>query len=151
MKIMFGMVLGVKSTGGAAQTAESGQHSLPRPPTTPRPTTPSSCGASQPATVPGAEEITLRLDCHRPTTGRLAADGFRYKWEEFVAYYREDAPAMWRVAWQRELRMAVVPRLILIRWLDCCWETSQDCDDIPDVVERPGDDVWIALFDGDGA
>ena len=29
--------LGQKSTGGAAQTADSGQHLLPRPPTTPRP------------------------------------------------------------------------------------------------------------------
>ena len=66
-----------KSTGEAAQPVDSGQHLLPRPPTTPQPTTPSCCGASQLATVPRAEEIALRLDCHRPTTGRLAADGFR--------------------------------------------------------------------------
>ena len=132
--------LGETSTGGAAQTAEPGQHSLPRSSTTPRPRMSSSCGASQLATVPRAEEIR-----------RLADDGVWYTWEEFKAYYRGHAPAMWRVAGQRELRMAVLSRLILIRWLDCCWETSQDCDDIPDVVERPGDDVWIALFDGDGA
>ena len=98
--------MGQKSTGGAAQTADSGQHSLSRPPTTPRPTTPSSCGASQPATVLGAEEFTYRL----------AADGCWYEWEEFATYYREDAPAMWRAAWQRELRMAIWPRLISIRW-----------------------------------
>ena len=77
---MRDQALGQKSTGGAAQTGDSGQHLLPRPPTTPRPTTPSSRGASQLATVPWAEEFRLRLDC------------------------------------QRELRMAIWPRLISIRW-----------------------------------
>ena len=57
---MRDQALGQKSTGGAAQTADSGQHSLSRPPTAPRPTTPSSCGASQAASVPGAEEFTCR-------------------------------------------------------------------------------------------
>ena len=103
---MRDQALGQKSTGGAAQTADSGQHSLSRPPTAPRPTTPSSCGASQPATVLAAEEFAFRL----------AADGCWYEWEEFATYYREDAPAMWRAAWQRELRMAIWPRLISIRW-----------------------------------
>ena len=103
---MRNQALGVKSTGGASQTPESWQYSLPGPPTAPRPTTPSSCGASQPATFLEGEEFTHRL----------AADGLWYEWAEFAAYYREDAPAMWRAAWQRELRMAIWPRLISIRW-----------------------------------
>ena len=103
---MRNQALGVKSTGGASQTPESWQYSLPGPPTAPRPTTPASCGASQPATFLEGEEFTHRL----------AADGLWYEWAEFAAYYREDAPAMWRAAWQRELRMAIWPRLISIRW-----------------------------------
>ena len=98
---------------------------------------PSSCGASQPATVPGAEENTWRLDFYRPTTGRLAADGFRYEWEEFVAYYREDA-------------LAMLVRLTLIHWRIFV-ETSQEYDEFPDISERHGDRVSNDLCDAYGA
>ena len=86
----------------------------------------SSRGACQPARVPWAKEFRLLLDRHLPTTRRLAADGCWYTWEEFAIYYREDAPAMWRAAWQREVRMAIWTRVVSIRWRTfarrmACW------------------------------
>ena len=65
-----------------------------------------SRGAAQPARVPWAMEFKLRLDRHRPTTCRLAADGRWYTWIEFPTYYREHARAMWEATWEREERMA---------------------------------------------
>ena len=86
---------------------------------------PSSCGASQPATVPGADENTLRLDFYRPTT----------EWE-VVAYYREDALVM--LAW-----------LSLIHWRNVV-ETNQEYE-VPDTSERDGDCVSNDLRDAYGA
>ena len=85
----------------------------------------SSCGASQPATVPGADENTLRLDFYRPTT----------EWE-VVAYYREDA-------------LVMLARLTLIHWRIVV-ETSQEYE-FPDISERHGDRVSNDLCDANGA
>ena len=74
----------------------------------------------------------MRGDRLCPTTRRLDADGFWYKWEEFAAYYREEL------------------REILIRWRNFV-ETSQDYGDFPDRVEYYGDPVWIDLLDADDA
>ena len=76
----------------------------------------SSRGASQLAAVAWAEKFRLLLDRNRPTTYRLAADGRWYTWQEFAVYYRDDARAMWKAAWQREVRKAIWTRVVSIRW-----------------------------------
>ena len=63
----------------------------------------SSRGASQLAAVAWAEKFRLLLDRNRPTTYRLAANGRWYTWQEFAVYYRDDARAMWKAAWHREV------------------------------------------------
>ena len=93
----------------------------------------SSRGASQPAAVAWAEKFRLLLDRNRPTTYRLAADGRWYTWQEFAVYYRDDARAMWKAAWHREVgwrwrtfacRMADSN---LKRCLSCIWWRSFAC------------------------
>ena len=80
-------------------------------------TTPASRrGASQPAAVAWAEKFRLLLDRNRPTTYRLAADGRWYTWQEFAVYYRDDARAMWKAAWHREVGKAIWFRVVSMRW-----------------------------------
>ena len=84
-------------------------------------------GAQLPRKVPGANKFRLFLDRLLPTlTRRPAADGRWYTWEEFAIYYKEHSLPMWAAAWQREVRMAIRPRLVSIRWRTfaprmACW------------------------------
>ena len=102
----------------------------------------SSRGASQPAAVAWAEKFRLLLDRNRPTTYRLAADGRWYTWQEFAVYYRDDARAMWKAAWHREVGKAIWFRVVSMRWrtfacrmadsnlkrcLSCIWWRSFAC------------------------